>query len=375
MAALLASGASLAQNTIQRLGAVGDSLTDEYAEETYGGYAFSWTQQLVMQRGINMGPTAAQAGMAWWGEPRRTGYQDNWARYSATTDQALSGGQASGVEQGVEQRGTSHAVVFIGGNDFSPGEGPYNQIYDGAPVDPDYVDSRLLNYRQLLQQLAPLGERVVLVNVLDFSFMPLVWAGHTVPEYRERVTRVIADFNQQLRALARERGIVYLDLFRLNKDLFGPNQDPTRRYILVGGRLIDLLGSGVDPSNGFVADTVHPHTVIQSIWANAIMTALSTVGGDIPLFTEREMLENVGMSYGGVDQLHFYLLPYRQYVANFACAADFNEDQMVTVQDLFDFLTAYFTGDWRADVDRSDDVGVGDIFEYLRLYFAGCSGE
>jgi hypothetical protein len=54
------------------------------------------------------------------------------------------------------------------------------------------------------------------------------------------------------------------------------------------------------------------------------------------------------------------------------CAADFNRSGMVSVQDIFDFLAAYFTSDSRADVNDSCTVTVQDIFDYLALYFTGC---
>lgn len=55
------------------------------------------------------------------------------------------------------------------------------------------------------------------------------------------------------------------------------------------------------------------------------------------------------------------------------CTADFNCTGEVSVQDIFDFLNAYFNaGDIRADVNRSGSVTVQDIFDFLEAYFAGC---
>ncbi|MFN7022861.1 MAG: GC-type dockerin domain-anchored protein, partial [Phycisphaerales bacterium] len=55
-----------------------------------------------------------------------------------------------------------------------------------------------------------------------------------------------------------------------------------------------------------------------------------------------------------------------------ACPADFNGDGSPTVQDLFDFLTAYFVGDASADVNASGAVTPQDVFDYLTIYFTGC---
>ncbi|MFQ5417680.1 MAG: hypothetical protein ACE5FL_11595 [Myxococcota bacterium] len=69
---MLAAGAAPAVS----LGVMGDSLSDEYAEESYGSYAQNWVEQLVIHAGVDAGPTAAAAGEPGGsrGEPRRTGY-------------------------------------------------------------------------------------------------------------------------------------------------------------------------------------------------------------------------------------------------------------------------------------------------------------
>ncbi len=54
------------------------------------------------------------------------------------------------------------------------------------------------------------------------------------------------------------------------------------------------------------------------------------------------------------------------------CAADFNCSGTVTVQDIFDFLAAYFSDDPRADFNGAGGVSVQDIFDFLAAYFAGC---
>jgi uncharacterized membrane protein len=55
------------------------------------------------------------------------------------------------------------------------------------------------------------------------------------------------------------------------------------------------------------------------------------------------------------------------------CAADFNHDGAATLQDLFDFLAAYFAVDPGGDFNQSGAVSVQDIFDFLAAYFAGCA--
>lgn len=54
------------------------------------------------------------------------------------------------------------------------------------------------------------------------------------------------------------------------------------------------------------------------------------------------------------------------------CVPDFDGQNGVTVNDVFVFLNAWFSGDSRADVDGQPGVSVNDIFTFLNLWFAGC---
>lgn len=55
------------------------------------------------------------------------------------------------------------------------------------------------------------------------------------------------------------------------------------------------------------------------------------------------------------------------------CLSDFNQSGSVTVQDIFDFLSDYFSASTLADINASGTVTVQDIFDFLSLYFAGCA--
>ncbi len=55
----------------------------------------------------------------------------------------------------------------------------------------------------------------------------------------------------------------------------------------------------------------------------------------------------------------------------FKCPADFNESGAVSVQDIFDFLAAYFAGLPEADINGSGTISVQDIFDFLTAYFSG----
>ena len=54
------------------------------------------------------------------------------------------------------------------------------------------------------------------------------------------------------------------------------------------------------------------------------------------------------------------------------CPADFNNSGAVGVQDLFDFLGAWFARLPAADSNGSGAVTVQDLFDFLAVWFAGC---
>ncbi len=54
------------------------------------------------------------------------------------------------------------------------------------------------------------------------------------------------------------------------------------------------------------------------------------------------------------------------------CRADFNSFGGVTVQDIFDFLSVWFTGGSRGDFNGSGGLEPQDIFDFLGAWFAGC---
>ncbi len=64
----------------------------------------------------------------------------------------------------------------------------------------------------------------------------------------------------------------------------------------------------------------------------------------------------------------------RDFAFNLAlgCRADFNGVGGVSVQDIFDYLAAWFAGDQRADLDGVGGITAQDLFDFLGAWFAGC---
>ncbi len=324
--ASLLSGRTLTAQPIDRLGAIGDSLTDEYLEDSYD-YARAWTEILVDERGITFGPTAVQAGQpgGTWGEPRRRGFQDNWARSGATTNDALNTGQHTGVAGGAQSRDVSHVVIYIGGNDFSPWAGAYDEIYDGAWSQGQinaWIAGRVGNVGTILDTVGATPAKIVLLGILDFSVMPWLHQGaYTDPARREAVADAVSQLGDGLRVLAQQRQLVFVDVFAFGRAVFGDNFN-LRPTLTIGNVAIDLdevdSSTGAIPTAGFVDDGVHPNTVLQALWANLILTALNQAyDTGVPLFSEQQMLATAGIAYGGVDTLDDEIGPLSEFVADY----------------------------------------------------------
>jgi hypothetical protein len=314
---LLLTSAAGAQ-PVERLAAIGDSITDEYFEESYD-YARGWTQILVEERGLDMGPLAAGD----WGEPRRTGYEDNWARYGATTDLAVSQGQHLGVVDGATNRGVSHVVVELGFNDIRPDQAAFAGIYSGiwTPTQiSTWVDGRISNLDTILGALEPTGVRTVLVGAPDYTAAFLFRQIFTSVAGRSRVEQAIEDLSQAMRDLAFDRRLVFVDFFGFSQAVYGPHTAPETE-LLVGNVAVDLEAAdtttGSNPLAAFVDDGAHPNTIPQGILANLLIEALNVYrAAELPL-SEEEILALAGVAYGGSDTLEAQLGPLSDYVENY----------------------------------------------------------
>ncbi len=74
--------------------------------------------------------------------------------------------------------------------------------------------------------------------------------------------------------------------------------------------------------------------------------------------------------FGCPNELDCYSSDYRHFTV--LCPADFNGVNGVTVQDIFDFLTAWLAGNPSADFNNVNGVTVQDIFDFLTAWLAGC---
>ncbi|HYD01867.1 MAG TPA: GC-type dockerin domain-anchored protein [Phycisphaerales bacterium] len=381
-----------------KLGAIGDSLTDEYFEEDYS-YAKNWTVLLVQHRGVNMGPTAAAAGVpSGWGEPRRSGYRFNWARYGADSSSAIDDGQHTGLAAQVDTDGVTHAVVAIGANDFSPTTGAYFNIYWGlwsqSQIN-NYVAGQIADVDAAIAPLDSAGVGLIICNYADFGIAPVTRQFYTNATRRNRVTAAIAQVNAGVLNLARQRRAIHVDLGALGTTLFGINTS-LRQFLPIGGINIQLFNRDTvvhgNPLAGFVDDGAHPHTTVQGAFANTLMTALNIEAhAGLPLFTDAEILANAGIAVppGAGQTLDTVIGPggYTRFIRNFRCPADLGAqgglagpDGLYDNNDFIVFIDAFFVQSATADVGRQGGLAGGDgvldnndFVAFIDQFFQGCT--
>jgi hypothetical protein len=314
----LAAGAS----NLGKLGAMGDSLTDEYWDDSVSTYATNWLELLVHYRGVNAGPTAAQAGVGSWGSPRETGFKYNWALGGATTASLLTEGQHTGLSNQVGSEGISSAVLAIGPNDFNPGSSAYMNIYNGSwsPAQvQSYVSQSMTNIETALSTVRATGVAFALATVIDPGLTPVAAGAYPIASERDRVAAAIQSLNVGVKFLAQKYQVPLMDWSGLATATLGSNTN-LRGTLKVGNVTINMRGADPGPpnsapTNAFVSDSFHPNTLVQGIFANLVMqTFNSGYNTGLTLFSEQELLNNAEIAYGGSDTLQSQIGSYTNFV-------------------------------------------------------------
>jgi probable HAF family extracellular repeat protein len=121
----------------------------------------------------------------------------------------------------------------------------------------------------------------------------------------------------------------------------------------------------------FIWDTQHGIRVLTDVLVNQYQ---------LTQVLEWGQLEPTGMSADGLVICGIGFSPegiQEGWVANLRgatplCPGDFNHSGSVTVQDVFDFLGAFFTLHPEADVNGRDGITVQDVFDFLTAFFTPC---
>lgn len=151
----------------------------------------------------------------------------------------------------------------------------------------------------------------------------------------------------------------------------------TRSFLPAGtsGRTIALApsGLGAPPIGQYRVRPVALQSVGVSgspsvIWSNAYQFRVDTDCNGDGLGDAAQIAANPGLDADQDGQLDSC------QGGGPVCPCDFNSTGTVTVQDVFDFLGAYFTASPLADFNRSGAVTIQDIFDFLGCYFARPAG-
>ena len=282
----------MAGDPIVGLGVIGDSYSDEYSDQNLSE-GKSWVQILSSARAVPVGATGN------WGEPRRNGFEFNWARAGATSTLVDSQGQTSGVVGQIADGDVSHVVVMVGHEDFGITSPAYSGIFQGtwttAQID-QYVENVTSNIYSVLSDLAIGQVSTILVNLFDDSLSPAAKAITSNATLRERVSAVVDRVNLNLRDLANSHHVPFLDLHGLAEELLGDNPTPIASWDVGGVTISNTAGAAA--SNSFISNRVNPHTALQAVFANLVITGLN-LGYDsaIPILSEADIASIAGINY------------------------------------------------------------------------------
>jgi hypothetical protein len=282
-------------------GIMGDSNSDEYQADDhrggdYAGTTLGWVEQLVKQRGLNFGPWGT------WEEPRRTGYEYNWARSGATAESLIIAGQHTGLARQVAEGKVSYVFLWISNNDFHFTNGTYKEIYDGSLSDEllqKKIESIVSNITLAVDTVLAAGPvDMVMVNMRDIGIAPLVQEQFPDAAGRQRVTSAIQSINQQLDAMAAERHIKIVKADDFTRSLLV--RTDKRGHLSMENELINMLSIGNEPHNGRLEDPAgHAGTVVSGLTANFLFVEPfnSQYDTDIAPLTDAEILEDAGITH------------------------------------------------------------------------------
>ena len=284
--------------TTTGIGIMGDSNSDEYRAddsrgENYADTTFNWMEQLVLRRGLNFGNWGT------WGEPRRTGYEYNWARSGATASSLLEMGEHTGLAQQVAEGKVSYVFVWIGDNDFHSTNGTYEEIYNGSLSDAEVqakVDRVVADITTAVDTVLNAGKvDMVIVTISDKGLAPQALIHFPDPAKRKRVSEAIKAANDGIEELAMTRGITVVDINSFGKTVL--TRVNRLGFLEVGNEKINVMVHGNEPHHLQLADAGHAGTVASGLLANALFIEPmnDSYGLGIPPLTDEEILMDAGI--------------------------------------------------------------------------------
>lgn len=285
------------------LAILGDSFYDEYrgTDNRGGPYAattFNLVELLQRLRGVDLGSWGT------WGEPRRTGYEYNWARSGATSYSMIQQGQHTGAAAQIRAGLVRCVFIGIGSNDYSPNFGDtYSRIYSGAMGDAELLAKERQHVTDVTTAVGAVtnagSDCVMVAAFTKWGLDPAIAKRFPNAAGRQRVDDSVGRVNAGIAAMADARGAVFLDQNEIGAARILPLVD-SQGNLTVGGEKISFLVNGDEPHHVKLGDGSHTGTVLSGILANyyLIETLNAHFGTNIPPLTDVEILGAAGIRAG-----------------------------------------------------------------------------
>lgn len=265
-----------------KIGAMGDSLTDEYRFYTPDrSQAKNWVEILAATRHSRFG-LYTRMNRA---EPRNAGYANNWARSDATSDDMVQN-QLPGLADQVRKKQVNLVWISIGANDLlhyasniSPITPPSVADFSSglAKVEARMEDNLTTAVRTIMA--ASPTVKMTIANLPSFNSLPAVATLAANPNLKpliDALDPMVAKYNARIATLAAEQPgqIAVVDLNGLNTSI--QTQAASTGKFSAIGQSIDVRTPGDDPSHLYLADGLHIGTVGQGLIANQFIQTIDT---------------------------------------------------------------------------------------------------
>lgn len=282
---------------VKGVAVLGDSQSDEYRADdnrgaNYSSNTLNWVEILAQKRKINFGEWGT------WNDIRRTGYENNWARTGATAFSMIESGQHVGVAEQVKQGKVNTVIMYIGANDYSPltESNGFIAIYNGTATPAQLTEKRnyvVADIKTAIEVIRGAGKvQILLVTIPDWGNNFGVRLAFPLPEGRARVSQEINTVNTEIAQMASAYSIPILDANEFYKTLPKAKDGSVQ----VGHVKLEQFLINNDPKNMFLEDGVHPGTVLNALFANAIIEKLNhEFGTSIKPLSTKEILSIAGL--------------------------------------------------------------------------------
>lgn len=337
------------------IGIIGDSGSDEYrADDNRGGaYAattLNWLEQFIARGDAYAGPWGTRS------EPRRSGFEYNWARSDAVAVDANV--QGAGLAQQVSQGKVNFVVVWLGANDFADYHNAYGPIYNGTTSSTSLankINNMATNIENGTDLVMAAGSpKLVVISVPDWGMHPSIIKKYPDASKRQRVTNAVSEVNTRLQALANKYDGLYIHIDDYAIPLLAQLNQVDFTFKLEG-ETIKFLQIGDEPHHLILGDNIHGGTIAEGLMLQYMVTKFNAKWNlGIPAVTNQEILRNAGI------------------IVSTICSSDIDESGITDITDysflVTDFLSATPLRS-RSDINRSGFVDIDDYSLLVNTFF------